>query len=89
MAVETAATGYPVRGWTTETLERGFLHREVSFDTEVGGRRVLVAEPQGDDGDVDAGLKQVHVHRKRIYFDLLGVLTELGVLGASSQLVEA
>ena len=29
------------------------------------------------------------VHRKRIYFDLLGVLTELGVLGGSSQLVEA
>ena len=50
----------PPKGWTTETLERGFLHREVSFETEVGGRRVRVAEPQGDDGDVVAREQQAH-----------------------------
>jgi len=34
-------------------------------------------------------LKNGQIHRKRIYFDLLDLLTQLGVLGAPTQLVEA
>ena len=43
-----------------DAAESSFLHGEVGFDVLVGGGRVLVAEPEGDDGDVDSGLEQMH-----------------------------
>ena len=43
-----------------DALECGLLHGEVGFDVLVGGGRVLVAEPEGNDGDVDSRLEQMH-----------------------------
>ena len=37
-----------------------FLHRKIGFDVHMRRCRVLMTEPQGDNGDVDARLKQVH-----------------------------
>lgn len=43
-----------------DASERGFLHGEVGFDVAVGRLRTLVAEPERDDGEGDAGLEEMH-----------------------------
>ncbi len=43
-----------------DALEGCFFHREVCLDVEVGCSRVLVAEPECDDGDVYSRLEQLH-----------------------------
>ena len=43
-----------------QSFKRALLHGEVCFDVAVCGSRTFVAEPEGDDGDVDPGLQQVH-----------------------------
>ena len=43
-----------------EALQGGLFHGEVGFNVAVSGRGVLVTEPQGNRGDVDAGLEQMH-----------------------------
>ena len=46
-----------------EDSRHNLLHCEVGFDVEVRGGRVLVADPEGDNGDVYSGLEQVHRSR--------------------------
>jgi transposase len=51
------------RGRGFDRLQSGqcaLLHREVRLQIHVRRRRTLVTEPEGDDRDVDAGLKHVH-----------------------------
>ncbi len=42
------------------SFQRPLLDGKIGLDIDVGGLDALVAQPQGDDGDIDSGLKQVH-----------------------------
>lgn len=46
--------------WFREASERAPLERQIGLDVEVRGRGALVAEPQSDDGEIDASLEQMH-----------------------------
>jgi len=43
-----------------KVAECGFFHLEVSLDVKMRGGWIFVAEPQCNDGEVHAGLKEVH-----------------------------
>lgn len=52
-----AAVGSVGWGGAVEGL---FFHAEVGVEVDLGGAYVFVAEPEGDDGKVDAGLEESH-----------------------------
>ena len=54
-----ACTGFPLR-WRLDYLQRLLFHLQVGFHVDMRCRRALMAEPQCDKRNVDAGLQQVH-----------------------------
>ncbi|MCY1558060.1 hypothetical protein D9M68_949630 [compost metagenome] len=43
--------------------QRPFLHRQIGLDVLMGRDRTLMAQPQRDHADVDAGLQEMHRRR--------------------------
>lgn len=83
-----------------ELTQHVFTEEKAAFDAVMTGTHLGTLHTPG--GDIPATGKSVRVpfagvmtlksgqfHHKRLYFDLLGLLTELGVLGGAGQLVEA
>jgi hypothetical protein len=46
-----------------QLLQCALFHLEIRFDVTMSGLDTLVAQPQSDDGDVNAGLQQMHGRR--------------------------